>query len=509
MPSKRRGARRASSSLTPLTMALVASAAIFWDVCSFVACTRLPPRGRRGVWLRATTEALTDPVQQAPDGPQAILSDSFLPLLALAGLVVGALGASNLLKSEAKISVLPDAGTIFDDVPDYVPGNIEAKEDLQSVVAFLKNPAVFRKLGANVPKRVLLSGLGDKAQMAKAIAGESGVPFLQIVSSDSSVRDAFAEACEKVPCVVFVPLDVRSDDEGYVALKEMGGFTDSEIVFVASSNTPDVSEEVSRFVELEVAVEPEPDWSASVALATYVSQNGPPGRQSESGTAAPWRDVNVLELGSGNGLAGIAAASAGADVMLTDRSRLVPLMGKNASANRAQIDVGTIDVEAFEWAQVEKPPVAVSRKKWNVVLGADLVRDAASVPDFADLLAFLLGPMGAAAGGTAIYAHRPLSRALDVGLQAALEERGLSLTVLPPLPPPASGESSPWCPSKDGQEAAELGEVVLWELPGSSSAVTAEMAAQVLMGQRHTAAGADQVPAEFWKELSEKSKTAR
>jgi len=246
-----------------------------------------------------------------------------------------------------------------------------------------------------------------------------------------------------------------------------------------------------------------------VALATYISLNGPPGRQSERGTAAPWRDVNVLELGSGAGLAGIAAASAGADVMLTDKSRFVPLMGKNIDANQAQIDVGSIDFEAFEWAQVEKPPVEVSKKSWDVVLGADLVRDAASVPFFADMLAFLLGPLGAAAGGTAIYAYRPLSTTLDMGLQAALEERGLSWTVLPPLPPRASGESSPWCPSKDGQEAAELDKVVFWELRGSSSEVTAELAAQVLMGQRHTAAGADQVPAEFWKELSEKSKTAR
>jgi 2-polyprenyl-3-methyl-5-hydroxy-6-metoxy-1,4-benzoquinol methylase len=482
---------------------------MLWDVCSFVACTKLPPTGRRGVELRATPEALTDLVQQAPDGPQAILSDSFLPLLALAGLLVGALGASNLLKSEAKISVLPDAGTKFDDVPDYVPGNIEAKKELQSVVAFLKNSAVFQKLGANVPKRVLLSGLGDKDLMAKAIAGESGVPFVQIVSNDSSFRDAFAEACDKAPCVVFVPLEGRSDDERYVALEAMSGFSNYEVVFVASSNRSDVSEETSRFVELEVGVEPEPDWSASVALATYVSQNGPRGRQSESDSAAPWRHVNVLELGSGTGLAGIAAASVGANVMLTDRSRFVPLMGKNINANQARIDVGSIDFEAFEWAQVEKPPVEVAKKSWDVVLGADLVRDAASVRDFADTLAFLLGPMGAAAGGTAIYAHRPLSTALDVGLQAALEECGLSLTVLPPLPPRASGESSPWCPSREGQEAAELDKVLFWELRGSSSAVTAEMAAQVLMGQRHTAAGADQVPAEFWKELSQKSKTAR
>jgi len=102
-----------------------------------------------------------------------------------------------------------------------------------------------------------------------------------------------------------------------------------------------------------------------------------------------------------------------------------------------------------------------------------------------------------------------LSTALDVGLQAALEERGLSWTVLPPLNPQVSGELSPWCPSKEGREAAELDEVVFWELRGSSSAVTAELAAQVLMGQRHTAAGADQVPAGFWKELSEKSKTVR
>merc|ERR1711957_350881 len=110
-----------------------------------------------------------------------------------------------------------------------------------------------------------LSGLGDKAQMARAIAGESGVPPLQI-------RDAFAEACEKAPCVVLISSEGRSDDEGYVALQEMKGFDDSEIVFVVASTRQDVPEDMTRFVELEIAVEPEPDWSAGVALATYVSQ---------------------------------------------------------------------------------------------------------------------------------------------------------------------------------------------------------------------------------------------
>jgi hypothetical protein len=473
-------------------------------------------------------------VQQAPDDPLAFVSDYGLPLLVLAGLLVVALGAGKLSQSEPKMSALSNVGTTFDDVPDYVPGNIEAKEELQTVVAFLKKPEVFQKLGAKVPRGVLLTGLGDKAHMARAIAGESGVPLLQIASRDSPIREAFAEACEQAPCVVFIPLDGQHGDEKPEGELATQGKTDnafdtqiseqrlndvlqgtkdlnsSEVVFVAASNKQDVLENSSRFFELEVVVEPEPDWAAGFALATYVSQNGPPGRQGRvSGKEAPWRDVKVLELGSGTGMAGIAAASVGADVLLTDSSRLVPLMSRNINVNRSRIDVGSIACAAFEWGQVEKPPVDVSKQSWDVMLGADLVRDAASVPLFADTLAFLLGPLGAAAGGTAIYAHRPRSSALDEDLQAALGERGLTWRVLPPLPPQASDEASPWSPAKECKDAAGADEVVFWELQGSSAPVTAEMLAQVLQGQRHKAGGMDEVPEEFWEGLAKTAKSPR
>jgi hypothetical protein len=472
---------------------------------------------------------LSDSVQQAPDSSFALL-DSPLPLLVLAGLLVGALGAGRLLKSEANVSVLSNVGVTFDDVPDYVPGNSEAKEELETVVAFLKNPEVFQKLGANVPKRVLISGLGDTEQMAQAVAGESGVPFLRIVSGDSAVRDVFTEAREQTPCVLFIPFErqredaeleaelaterplgnhtepLMSEDRLNEVLQEMTESSSSELVVVAGSSRQDVPEELSRFFELRVVVEPEPDGVPALALATYVSQNDPPGRPSSgSGKTAPWRDVKVLELGSGTSMAGIAAASVGADVLLTDRSRLLPLMSKNIRLNQEQMNVGSAACAAFEWAQVEKPGKEVSKESWDVVLGANLACDLADVPFLADTLAFLLGPLGAAKGGIAIYAHRPRSVALDESLQSAFKERGLSCRVLPSLSPQASGEASPWNPTGAGNGAAGLDEVFFWELQ-SSSVATPELAAQVLIGQRDKAGGLDQVPAEFFKELSQKSK---
>ncbi|CAE8635262.1 unnamed protein product [Polarella glacialis] len=533
-------------------------------------------------------------VQQAPNDSFAGLSDFALPLMLVA--VAGFLVRS--LFTKAKVSVQSDAGATFEDVPDTVPGNSEAKQELALLVDFLKNPTPFLELGATVPRRLLLYGPGDKLQMAKAIAGESRVPFLEVISNDSPVHEIFADAQEKAkaPCVLFIALDRRREDEDVggqlqtaedadetsellmsqerlnEVLQATHDFQGSGLIFVVASGRQDVVEKVSRSVDLAVKVGHEEQilvarrllkanrlekavealhfacrgvtgrsynrnvsvemlksvatdemktelmnaqdllkqhwekyhdlcidlpwngiadrslrvrqsvacdscswcgedgpggvvWAAGLALATYVSQNGPPGSSSsESGTSAPWKGVKVLELGSGTGVVGIAAAAAGADVLMTDRSRLVPLAETNITLNQDQIKIGSAVCAAFEWAEVEKPPREVSKQTWDVVLGADLVYTSADVPLFTDTLAFLVGPMGAASGATVIYAHCSRSEALDLDLQAALKVHGFTWRELPnnALPPQAAGEASPWSPSIAGDN------VIFWELQGSS-----------------------------------------
>lgn len=560
-------------------------------------------RSRQGLWLHAGN--IPDTVQQASSESPAELSNIALPLVVLGGvgLLLGTLGATKLLNSEAKVSVLSNVDVKFQDVPDHASVSNESKEELELIVAFLKKPEVFQKLGAKVPKSVLLSGPGNKALMAQAIAGESGVPFLEMASSGSQVHDVFAEACEKTPCVLFIPLDRRRRDEALRGelvteeeledtieplmseerldeiLQAMEDFKNSELVFVVASSRQALVDRISNLFALGVAVGREPEglvarrllaanrleeaveayqlaykgctcctateeleaelkhaqelleqhWekyhdmnvplprngtrecslrvrqsvacdycslsggegpggavsAAGLALASYVSQNDPPRCPSSgSGKMAPWCGVNVLELGSGTGIAGIAAASAGANVLLTDRISLLPLMAKNIELNQDQIDIGSADCAAFEWADVEKPGNEVSNTTWDVVLGADLVSEFADVPGFADAMAFLLCPLGRAAGGTAIYAHHPQSVELDEKLQSALTERGLNLRVLPSLPLQAPGDA------------------VFWELRSKSSVASPELVAKVLLGGRDKAAGLGEIPAEFWKTLS-------
>jgi len=140
-------------------------------------------------------------------------------------------------------------------------------------------------------------------------------------------------------------------------------------------------------------------WAAGVALATYISQATPPGRHGNE-KMAPWHGVDVLELGSGTGVAGLAAAAEGANVLLTDRDNLMPLMAKNIRLNQDYMELGSADCEAFDWTA--PPPKEVSSAAWDVVLCSESVTESDDVPLFADTLASLLGPDGAAAGATAI-----------------------------------------------------------------------------------------------------------
>jgi len=166
-------------------------------------------------------------------------------------------------KSNAKIYVEAQAGKTFDDVA----GQDEAKEALSEIVDFLHNPAKYKEIGAIMPKGALLVGPPGtgKTLLAKAIAGESKVPFFSISGSEfvemfvgmgaARVRDLFRQAQEKAPCIVFIDeIDTigKKRDSGGIAsndereqtlnqlLAEMDGFSSEKgVVILAATNRPD------------------------------------------------------------------------------------------------------------------------------------------------------------------------------------------------------------------------------------------------------------------------------
>ncbi len=150
-----------------------------------------------------------------------------------------------------------------------VAGLDEAKEEIQEIVEFLKNPSKFTTLGAKIPKGALLIGPPGtgKTLLAKAVAGEAGVPFFSLSGSDfvemfvgvgaARVRDLFKQAKEKAPCIIFIDeIDAigRSRSRGAIQggndekentlnslLVEMDGFaTDSGVIILAATNRPDI-----------------------------------------------------------------------------------------------------------------------------------------------------------------------------------------------------------------------------------------------------------------------------
>lgn len=203
-----------------------------------------------------------------------LLGNLIFPVLLIAGLfllfrrsnnVPGGPGqAMNFAKSKARFQMEAKTGVMFDDVA----GIEEAKEELQEVVTFLKKPERFTAVGARIPKGVLLVGPPGtgKTLLAKAIAGEAGVPFFSISGSEfvemfvgvgaSRVRDLFKKAKENAPCIIFIDeIDAVGRQRGAgigggndereqtlnQLLTEMDGFEgNAGIIIIAATNRPDV-----------------------------------------------------------------------------------------------------------------------------------------------------------------------------------------------------------------------------------------------------------------------------
>ncbi|MBD3729061.1 MAG: ATP-dependent zinc metalloprotease FtsH [Sphingomonadales bacterium] len=205
--------------------------------------------------------------------PLAYILLQSLPFILILGIAFFALrqvqkgggsGAMGFGKSKAKLLTERQGKVTFDDVA----GIDEAREELQEIVEFLRDPQRFSKLGGQIPKGALLVGSPGtgKTLLARAIAGEAGVPFFTISGSDfvemfvgvgaSRVRDMFEQAKKNAPCIVFIDeIDAvgrhrghglgNSNDEREQTLNqllvEMDGFEANEgIIIIAATNRPDV-----------------------------------------------------------------------------------------------------------------------------------------------------------------------------------------------------------------------------------------------------------------------------
>ncbi len=205
--------------------------------------------------------------------PILSLFANMLPLLLIIGVTLmfmrsmqggGRGGAMSFGKSRAKLLNEPAGKVTFDDVA----GVESAKEDLKEVVEFLEDPTKFTRLGAKIPTGALLVGPPGtgKTLLARAVAGEAGVPFFTISGSDfvemfvgvgaSRVRDMFADARKNAPCIIFIDeIDAVGRHRGVGTsggheereqtlnqlLVEMDGFDGQEgVIIIAATNRPDV-----------------------------------------------------------------------------------------------------------------------------------------------------------------------------------------------------------------------------------------------------------------------------
>ncbi len=248
------------------------------------------------------------PVKTAPPA-LGIFGNLLFPFLLIGGLIFLARRSNSMPggpgqamqfgKTKARFAMEAETGVKFDDVA----GVNEAKEDLEEVVTFLKQPEKFTSVGAQIPRGVLLVGPPGtgKTLLAKAIAGEAGVPFFSLSGSEfvemfvgvgaSRVRDLFKRAKENSPCLIFIDeIDAVGRQRGAgigggndereqtlnQLLTEMDGFeTNNGIIIIAATNRPDVLDSAlmrpGRF-DRQVTVDA-PDINGRLSILEVHSRN--------------------------------------------------------------------------------------------------------------------------------------------------------------------------------------------------------------------------------------------
>jgi cell division protease FtsH len=230
------------------------------------------PSQYEGLANRLIEKGVAVASREPTTSPWASLLYSWAPILLLIGFWIffmrqmqsGGNKALSFGKSKAKLSSSAQKKVTFKDVA----GVDEAKEELQEIIEFLKEPQKFQKLGGRIPKGVLLMGPPGtgKTLLARAVAGEANVPFFSISGSDfvemfvgvgaSRVRDLFEQGKKNAPCIVFIDeIDAVGRHRGAglggghdereqtlnQLLVEMDGFESNEgVILVAATNRPDV-----------------------------------------------------------------------------------------------------------------------------------------------------------------------------------------------------------------------------------------------------------------------------
>jgi cell division protease FtsH len=293
-----------------------------------------------------------------------ILAVFFLFTRRMQGGIGGSKGGGGIFsigKSKARMLAADDIKVNFSDVA----GADEAKHELEEVIEFLKTPEKFTRLGGKIPKGVLLTGPPGtgKTLLARAVAGEAGVPFFSISGSDfvemfvgvgaSRVRDLFEQARKHSPCIIFVDeIDAVGRQRGVglgggndereqtlnALLVEMDGFDErTNIILVAATNRPDVLDEAllrpGRF-DRRVVVE-RPDIKGREGILDVHTRNVP---------LATDVDIKQLALGT--------PGFSGADI-----ANLV----NEAALLAARFDKDAVDMEDFENAK-DKVILGLERK---------------------------------------------------------------------------------------------------------------------------------------------------
>ncbi len=243
------------------------------DGTEFLTITPDAPNNDASLIGKLQAKGIELSAQKPPEPPWwTAMFSSILPLLLLVGIWFFIMqqtqgGGTRVLmfgKSRARVGTNDKTKVTFADVA----GADEAKQELEEVVEFLKYPKKFNELGARIPKGVLLFGPPGtgKTLLAKAVAGEAGVPFFSISGSDfvemfvgvgaSRVRDLFEQAKRSAPCIVFIDeIDAVGRQRGAglggghdereqtlnQLLVEMDGFAANEgIIIIAATNRPDI-----------------------------------------------------------------------------------------------------------------------------------------------------------------------------------------------------------------------------------------------------------------------------